>query len=417
MKTNGTRSVLFIGLFLLISLLITISGLAQPDYIFKNPTHISGTDRKVGAKYRYDDVRPGTDCIVTITDIKKVTLNQLDGASGYEEAFQPYIFCPAKTKGFVEFRFDFVRANTTTPKVMTEIPVTAIDVDGYINPDEKVYEFDEFNLTLGYLVNYDLLGSALQVNLSGLDVKAINKTAVDYPGIDTTRKDVMFSMTYANVSSITIRAGVDNRSKEDIERLRSDYFKKFQFANSFLAQPALSVFSGNERNKKVDLQFSFKADSRLSSVTVEKASNPNSFQAVGDVKVDATGVQKNYSFSDMISGNAYYRLKMVTADGSVQYSNILIFRTANGGSQQPFNVFPTSIQSSATVSVKADKAGKGRFQVIDYSGRVVMQQDITVQQGANNIVVNNMSKINTGNYVALIKLDDNQVYNQKIVKQ
>jgi hypothetical protein len=48
---------------------------------------------------------------------------------------------------------------------------------------------------------------------------------------------------------------------------------------------------------------------------------------------------------------------------------------------------------------------------------VVIQQDITVQQGANNIVLNNLGNLNRGNYVALVKLEDNQVYNQKIVKQ
>jgi hypothetical protein len=107
---------------------------------------------------------------------------------------------------------------------------------------------------------------------------------------------------------------------------------------------------------------------------------------------------------------------MVTPNGTVQYSNILVFRTTES-SQQSFNVFPTSVQSSATVSVKADKGGKGKFQVIDYSGRVVAQQDITVQEGTNNIVVNNLGALTTGNYVALVKLDNNQIFNQKIVKQ
>ena len=101
MKTNGTRTIFYVGLFLLISLLITLTGLAQPDYDFRNPTLITAasTDKKIGAQYRYKNVRSGTDAIVTITDIKKVTLSELDGSGGYAEAFQPVIFAPAKTNG------------------------------------------------------------------------------------------------------------------------------------------------------------------------------------------------------------------------------------------------------------------------------------------------------------------------------
>src|SRR6185369_3391055 len=215
MKTNGTRTIFYVGLFLLISLLITLSGLAQPDYDFRNPTLLtaSSTDRQIGAQYRYKNVRSGTDAIVTITDIRKVTLSEFDGTSmgGYAEAFQPVVMCPAKTKGYVEFRFDFVKTGTNTPKVMPSIPVTAIDIDGYINPDEKVYEYDEFDLSLGYLIDYNLLSTSLTISLTGLKVQALNKNAVEHSGIDTVSRDVMFNMTYSNVSSITLRAGVDNK--------------------------------------------------------------------------------------------------------------------------------------------------------------------------------------------------------------
>src|SRR5688572_3229496 len=234
MKTNGTRFVFIAVLAELLFLLISFTVAAQPEYTFRNGRLVSGTDRQEGARYRFNNVRPGTDAFVTITKIDKVTLNQLDGPSGFDEAFQPYIHCPAKTKGYVEFRFDFLVAGTSLPKLMVEVPVTAIDVDGYIHPDEKVYEFDEFDLPLTYLINWDMVGTALNVNIKGKDVQALNKTAKDYPGIDTVQRDVMFTMIYTAVTSITIRAGVDNKSRTAIERLRSDYFRRFAYSNSFL---------------------------------------------------------------------------------------------------------------------------------------------------------------------------------------
>src|SRR6187399_2484972 len=127
MYPNSTLKQLIRSLLLLSMLAITSFGYSQPDYIFRNAVLVSGTDLQEGAVYRFSNVKPGTDALVTITDIEKIALNQLDGPSGFDEAFQPYIYCPAKTKGYVEFRFDFVVAGTNTAQVMIEVPVTAID--------------------------------------------------------------------------------------------------------------------------------------------------------------------------------------------------------------------------------------------------------------------------------------------------
>lgn len=403
---------------LVIGLLISFTTVAQPDYVFKNSTLVSGTDKKVGAKYLFKKVKTGVDAFVTITKIEKVTLNQLDGTSGFEEAFQPYIECPAKTKGYVEFKFDFVVTGTAIPALQLQVPVTAIDIDGYVFPDEKVYEFDEFDVPVTYLINWDLLGSALNVNIGGTTVKALNKTAVDYAGIDTVQKDVMFTMVYTAVTGFTIRAGVDNKSKNSIERLRSDYFKRFTYAGAMLAASPVSSFRGNEKNNKVALQWEFAASNLLQKVVIEKATVAGQFETIGEVWTNTDAhVQNQFRFNDPVAlqNQASYRLKMIALNGEVKYSNVLVFRAAQANTQ-PFNVYPSVVQSGTNLRVTAGRSGQGVFQVIDYAGRVMMQQNVTVQEGNNNIAVNNMDKLLTGNYVALLKID-NEVYNQKIVKQ
>jgi hypothetical protein len=422
MKTNGTQRTLFVIMLMVISQLITLSAQAQPDYAFKKAKLVTAaaTDRKVGAKYLFSKVKPGVDCFVTITAIDKVTLSDIDGPDGFDEAFQPVIACPAKTKGYVEFRFDFVITGTVLPMLMLEIPVTAIDIDGYVYPDEKTYEFDEFDYDLvSYLLDFDKIGTSLNVTIGKKTVQAINKTAKDYPGIDTVKRDAMFTMVYAATTGFTMRTGVNNKSKTDVERLRSDYFKKFAFPNSYLAKSALNSFRGNEKNNKVNLQWDLNDDSHLNTVVIEKATSPNQFKSIGEVWVNNDGVaQKNFQYTDNsdLNGQAYYRLKMVAANGVVSYSSILAFRSTTSGGDE-FRVYPSVIRSSATVNVKTAKSGAATFQLVDYSGRIVLQQAITVQEGNNNIVVNNMGSLTGGNYVALVKTSDNKIYNQKIFKQ
>jgi hypothetical protein len=105
---------------------------------------------------------------------------------------------------------------------------------------------------------------------------------------------------------------------------------------------------------------------------------------------------------------------MIGADGAVSYSNILTFKAANGGPQ--FKVYPNVVNSSVSVTLKSGKSGAVTFQVVDYSGRVVNQQNIMVQEGNNNVVVNGLEKIIAGSYVVVVKTNDNEAFTQKIVK-
>jgi len=69
MKTNGTRFIVIAVVFELVCLLISSSVKAQPEYDFSNGTLIAGQQRKVGAVYRFTQVRPNVDALVTITDL------------------------------------------------------------------------------------------------------------------------------------------------------------------------------------------------------------------------------------------------------------------------------------------------------------------------------------------------------------
>jgi Secretion system C-terminal sorting domain len=419
MKTNGTlQNILRRSFFFIALLFLSLVSFSQPDYIFTKAVLESGKDLELGAVYRFSEVKPGTDALVTITDISKISLTKIDGPSGFDEAFQPYILCPGKTKGYVEFRFDFVEAGTSKAKVMKEVPVTAIDIDGYEFPDEKLYESDQFEKSASYYVDYDLLGSSLNIKYSGSWVEAVNTSAITYDGIDTTQRDVMISMVYANVSSINIRVGAENKSKSPMERLRSDYFMKFKFASSLLAKSPLNLFKGFAKNNKVSLQWNIATSNLLKKVIVEKAETPSQFSAIGEVLVNsAQQPAGNYTFNDnaVLQKTGYYRLKMIEANGQLSYSNVLVFRIAND-TRPSFKMYPSIINDNATVNITADKTEQTSLQVFDLGGRSVYQKNFALQQGNNNVAVNGFSSLQQGTYVAIVKAG-NSTYSQKIMIQ
>ncbi|OQP44484.1 hypothetical protein A4H97_08900 [Niastella yeongjuensis] len=213
--------------------------LAQPKYDFRNATKISGPTRGVGALYRFSNVRTGTDALVTITAITGgLVLDDLDGtSSGFQEAFQPVITVPANSKGYVEFNIVFVNTGTSTAVVQTEVPVTPIDVDG---KNGNVFEFDEISRNSSSYVDYDMVGNELSVTYpSASRVQGMNIAGIDYAGVDTVAKQVMFTVMNAGISSLTVRTGGDNKSGSSQQRLRSLYFQKFIYPHSVLSQTTL----------------------------------------------------------------------------------------------------------------------------------------------------------------------------------
>ncbi|MBL7698367.1 MAG: T9SS type A sorting domain-containing protein [Chitinophagaceae bacterium] len=84
--------------------------------------------------------------------------------------------------------------------------------------------------------------------------------------------------------------------------------------------------------------------------------------------------------------------------------------------ESSFKVYPTNMQNSATIAVQAEENGMAMFELVDYSGRVMHKQMISVSKGINNVPFNKLSGVSSGSYVAVLKMNG-MVYNQKVIKQ
>ena len=419
MKPNSTHSQLIFGILLLSSFLTSTKSIAQPDYDFRDPVLISGTNNLVGAVYIFSNVKAGVDARVTMTFISPgITVTELDGLSGYPEALQPTLVADPLTSGYLEMNIEFLIAGTSTLFIQTEVPVTCIDVDGVSDFDglgNPLNEFDGLNLGGGY-VDYQLSGGDLSVQQSGNWFSGINIRGIDYPGRDTTAKQAMYTAVNGNISSCIIRVGVNNQSTVSGSRLRSVYFKKFKYPNSVLAKSAVLSFQGLEKRNIVELKGTIER-SNLKTIEIERAEGSNQFVPIGEVNMNAgIGNHINFNFLDKapVSGNVLYRLRMISLNGGIRYSNILVFDL--GDEVKGFKIYPSVVQTSASLQVRSEKSSVAIFQLADYSGRVILQKKVIVLEGINTIVVDNFESVHPGNYVALLKLN-NKVYSQKIFKQ
>lgn len=419
MQTNGTLITAVKGI--LSSLLVSVAFLAQaqPNYQFSNPSLESGSALQAGAIYRFPNVKTGFDALVTISTVMPgITLTNIDRTiDGFQEAFQPQYTINGSTNAYAEFTISFVSAGTSNVVLQPNMDASGLDIDGQVGKTGgKLYEFNRIDMG-GGVVDFDLLGGQLVVSNQGTAFTATNSTGVLFgASVDTAAYEVMFTVMSHNVGSFTYRVGSNNTTTSNSTRYASMYFMRFAYQNSILAAPALKDFKGVKRNNTVDLNFTLTQINDVRSVVIEKASNPSAFGSVGIVWTSNEMNKSSFTFTDNnFSTTSYYRLKMVTVSGAVQYSNVLVIRAGEAVNNN-FKVYPSVISSTATVSVSATKNQQATLQLIDLNGRMVSSQTMQLQQGSNNLSISKPGNITSGNYIAVIKVDDS-LQSQKIMIQ
>lgn len=390
---------------------------AQPEYVFRNATLVSGSNLQVNAVYSFSNVKPGVDAQIQITAITGgVAISELDGNStGHNDAFQPFIFIPPNSNGYVEFELRFYAAGTTNLMNQAFVPMTPIDVDGSTYPDGNLYETDQIQLLSGYYIRSGATNEIAVGRSNSVWVWGRNTTGWSYPGVDTSAKNVMFTVVNGGVNTIRFRTGATNSSPTYSEvRLRSIYFKNFTYVNGLLPENVVTDFRGTNTANQVKLQCNFSAPQSIKSVIVERAGKDMNFNKIGEISLFNS--KSDYNFVDeSFSGLSFYRLKLILQNDNIVYSNILRFEN-DALARDAFKVFPTVTSNQVTVQVKNNSASAASLQLFDYNGRLVRTQQVQLQSGNQNFTVTNLSQLNKGNYIVVLKTGEEQ-FRQPIVVQ
>ncbi len=411
MKSNGTLKLIVNTFSFVLILLLSKNGIAQPDYDFRNPVLESGTDKQLGAVYRFSNVKTGTDAIVTIIAFAGgTTINTVDETgTGYEEAFQPRIYVPGFVTGYVEFDISFVIAGTKTPQIQTKVPITPLDVDGMAT----LNEFEKVEMINGYH-NFDMLGNQIVVSQTPGWIEGHNIGAVDYPGVDTSAKVVMFSVVNKDVSTLTVQFGAVNNGSGTELRRRSLYFQEFFYNNGLLPLFGLLSFTGVKQENKTILNWELAANCSFTHVTIERSTDGRNYMAIADMAVQYAGTATKQNYTDYFSaeGKVYYRLRIIQPGGKYNYSNVLLLK-GKSSAVKGFKIYPNIISTDANINFDSDKKQQGILFISDYSGRIVKRQSLNLLEGNNTLQLNNLEQLPAGNYIAVIRMAE-AVYNQKI---
>ncbi|HRG24055.1 MAG TPA: T9SS type A sorting domain-containing protein [Chitinophagaceae bacterium] len=414
MKTRLLAVVMTIVSFVILS---TEKSQAQaaPIFSFSSYSLESGTALSNGAVYRFSNVTSGVDALVTISAVTSgITLRNIDRTiDGYGEAFQPEYRINGNTNGYIEFQIRFVTSGTSTTSNRPIVSATGLDIDGSPSGSNSLKEFNRIDMG-GGSYEFNTYNAELTVSQSGTAVSGNNYTGNLFGAlVDTTAKEVMFSVTNTNVGSMTYRVGSNNETSGSSTRYASLYYKKFTYQHFPLAISGLMSFEGVAVNNKVKLSWELAAN-KYSKVVLEKSNTSANFTKVYEANSGSFD-HSGYTDADVQGGQLFYRLCATNLEGKTEYSSVIAVKVS-GLVKNEMNVYPSLIQTGATVTVALAEKTEGTVLISDFSGRIVKQQKVNLQAGSNSIAVDGFDNFAKGNYIVALRTPA-VVYSRKVVVQ
>jgi len=201
--------------------------------------------------------------------------------------------------------------------------------------------------------------------------------------------------------SFNLMVNPDNDQPEQV--LFNNLVYKYITISRKLVEPVhLLTFTGQPQGKFVLLNWSATNEVNFSHYEVEHSADGRSFTKIGTVQAQngpGTGLGggvNNYSLlhTSPVTGQNYYRLKIVDKDGKYAYSIVIIVDFAATGEVK---VFPNPFTTALNITVSGTANTKNVVKVLDVSGKVVLQQ--TFNGGGILLDVSNLA---AGNYVVQV---------------
>lgn len=146
----------------------------------------------------------------------------------------------------------------------------------------------------------------------------------------------------------------------------------------------LTKFEGKSMSKSNMLTWETALEKDVQWHIVERAADGVNFTEVGRTAGQlASSAPKKYELEDLRPiGKAYYRLRSVDLDGKESLSSVIVLER-KGARFQIDNVFPSPTQGDLTVQFNAVEESAVNVMVYDFSGRLVLQQQLDAVKGFN----------------------------------
>jgi hypothetical protein len=184
---------------------------------------------------------------------------------------------------------------------------------------------------------------------------------------------------------------------------------------SVVLKVKLLEFNGRLVNKKSNLKWISSNESNFSHYEIEKSLDGRNFSKIGIVEGTNRSSVTTYNYIDIdeVNTSAYYRLKMVDADGLFKFSEIILVSPNKSAFTLPGYTNPFRNYINLDYTLPGD--GKVSFRIIDMFGKTVFRQTEIGKKDLNKIKLENLDKLSAGIY-SIIVFYENESITKRMLK-
>lgn len=167
----------------------------------------------------------------------------------------------------------------------------------------------------------------------------------------------------------------------------------------------LKSVSASVKAAGIDINWKVENESSILKYEIEKSKNGFDFTSIGTV--DAVN-KSNYNFTDasIITAVFYYRIKMISTNGSYKYSYIISVKQSNNAD---ITIYPNPVANTLIINgLKNNNAIK----IVNSAGQIVLQQNAN----ANSLSID-VSTLKTGIYAILIASENEKITSKTFIKE
>lgn len=176
--------------------------------------------------------------------------------------------------------------------------------------------------------------------------------------------------------------------------------------------------AGSIQNKKSSLKWTSSANDVIKVYEVERSLDGKHFVPVHQVNnISPEKSLASYAFGEDVADFAvpflYYRVKMKLNDNKINYSKIV--KLENVRADGEVLIYPNPAQQYVTIVLPAPKRMEAVISIINPAGQPVYYKKHTLQQGANEITIDETAKWATGVYLVNIATEKETLRRKLVV--
>jgi len=245
--------------------------------------------------------------------------------------------------------------------------------------------------------------------------------------------DVYFTILNPSYNSGLTWAMHENNAPtfDDIFDDRDNPFDQGTLSNMAVIPPPpihISLTAGL-KNDETELEWSTSSEYNTAYFTIQRSKDSINFDSI--LTMNSEGASQNsQDYTDFdkqpISGISYYRVLLVDLNGNTDTSNIVSVNTNNNAgtalldtssvSFELTSISPTVFHDNTTVNYKTSNGGGVRMRVVNMSGNVMVDVQLTASEGVNSYNITNTASWQPGVYTVTMTSNGKTTYG-RMVKQ